>query len=271
MNVKDKKTVLITGATSGIGAEYARRFASEGYNLILTGRREAKIKALADTLSCEQKINVEVILIELSNKVELDDFLERIKDREIDVLINNAGFGTSRFFYKEPLEIQEDMIAVNILCAMKLTYAILPKMLKKRSGTIINVSSTGAFISTPNEATYVGTKAFLRAFSEALYFELIGTGVKVQVVCPGLTKTDMPIRLGIPEDQTVDRGPFKWITPQEVVECSMQCLKVNRVVCIPGRLNRMNVFIRHITPDSLYYKTTNYFFHKYGWTDENGS
>jgi short-subunit dehydrogenase len=209
-----------------------------------------------------------VILIELSNAVEMENLLDKIKLKNIDILINNAGFGTSRFFHKEPFQIQEDMVTVNILCAMKLTYAILPGMLKKRDGIIINVSSTGAFMSTPKETTYVGTKAFLRAFSEALYFELIGTGVKIQAVCPGLTKTDMPIRLGIPEDQQVNHGPFKWITPEEVVDASLKCLKSNQVICIPGRFTKFQVFMRSILPDSVYYKSAYSYFKKYGWIEE---
>lgn len=268
MNIKEKKTALITGATSGIGAEYARRFARDGYDLIITGRREAKVKALADQLSRENNVSVEVILIELSDVEQVDEFLERIKDRDIDVLVNNAGFGTLRFFHREPLQTHEDMVAVNILCPIRLTYAILPKMLQKRDGIIINVSSAGAYLPTPNEATYTGTKAFLRAFSEALYFELIGTGVKVQAVCPGLTKTDMPIRLGIPEDQIVDRGPFKWITPEEVVDASLKCLKRNKVICIPGQFTRLQVFMRSVLPDSLYYKYSYAYFKKFGWLEE---
>ncbi len=268
MSTKAKKTALITGATSGIGAEYARRFARDGYDLILTGRREAKIKALAGELAHEHNVNVDMIVVELSNSDEIENLLERIKDKDIDVLVNNAGFGTSRFFHREPLQIQEDMVTVNILCAMKLTYAILPRMIEKGDGVIINVSSTGAFLSTPNEATYVGTKAFLRAFSEALYFELIGTGVRIQAVCPGLTKTDMPIRLGIPEDQLVDRGPFKWISPKDVVNASLKDLKKNKVICFPEKLTGFQVFLRYLMPSSVYYKLTYYYFKKYGWIEE---
>ena len=268
MNIKEKRTVIITGATSGIGAEYARRFASEGYNLIITGRREAKIKALADELSRKNGINVEVVIIELSDIQAVEKFVEKIKARDIDILVNNAGFGTLRFFHRESLRTHEDMVAVNILCAVKLTYAILPMMLKKNDGIIINVSSAGAYLPTPNQSTYTGTKAFLRAFSEALHFELIGTGVKIQAVCPGLTKTDMPIRLGVPADQIVDHGPFKWITPEEVVDASLKCLKKDKVVCIPGRLTRLQVFIRSILPDSLYYKYSYSYFKKFGWIEE---
>ena len=268
MTTKEKKIALITGATSGIGEEYARRFAREGYDLIITGRREAIIKALADELSRENNVKVEVVLIELSDTEEVESFLERIKDKDIDVLVNNAGFSTLRYFHKEPIQLQEDMVAVHILCTMKLTYAILPRMLKKRHGIIINVSSAGAFMSTPNEATYVGTKAFQRAFSEALYFELIGTGVKIQAVCPGLTKTDMTIRLGIPEDQLVDRGPFKWISPKDVVDASMRDLNKNKVICFPKKLTGFQLFSRYLLPSSVYYKVMYYYFKKYGWIEE---
>ena len=123
-------------------------------------------------------------------------------------------------------------------------------------------------MSTPNQATYVGTKAFLRAFSEALYFELIGTGVKIQAVCPGLTKTDMPIRLGIPEDQLVDRGPFTWITPQQVVDASLKDLEKNKVICFPEKPTGFQLFLRYLMPSSVYYKLMYYYFKKFGWIEE---
>jgi short-subunit dehydrogenase len=93
------------------------------------------------------------------------------------------------------------------------------------------------------------------------------TGVQVQVVCPGLTKTDMHVRLDIPEDRIIDWGPFQWISPQEVVACSLRCLKKKKVLCLPGRTKKFQVFMRHFIPESLYYKTTSRFFRKYGWTD----
>lgn len=264
--IQPKPTALVTGATSGIGAAYAQRLAKDGYDLILTGRRKNKINALADELSQTYGSQVRVFLIELSDSGQVDDLIKNIEAHEISLLINNAGFGTTKFFYQEPFEIQEEMAAVHILAHLKLTYTILPKMIKKGAGSIINVSSSGAFLPSPKTAVYSGTKAFLRAFTESLHFELEGTGVKVQVVCPGLTRTDMHVRLGIPEEATVDWGPFQWISPQEVVACSLRCLNKNRVVCIPGRLTRLQVFWRHIIPESLYYKTMSYFFRRYGWT-----
>jgi short-subunit dehydrogenase len=266
-NTSAKPTVLITGATSGIGAAYARRLASDGYDLIITGRRSEKIHALADELSRAHDCHVEVYIIELSDPAQVDEFIEKIKDRDIHLLINNAGFGTTKFFHQEPFELQEKMVSAHILAHMKIIYAILPAMIKRGSGMIVNVSSSGAFLPSPKTVTYSGTKAFLIAFTESLHMELEGTGVQVQVTCPGLTRTDMHVRLGIPDDSAVDWGPFQWISPQEVVECSLRCLKKKKVVCIPGRLTRMQVFMRHIIPESLYYKTTRYFFRKYGWTD----
>jgi len=266
--MNDRQTALITGATSGIGAEYARRLSSDGYDLIITGTRSERIHALADELTRVNGSHVEVHIVELSDLVQVDGFIEKVKDRNIDLLINNAGFGTTKFFRQESLETQEKMIAVHILAHMKIIHTILPRMIKKGSGAIINVSSSGAFLPSPKTVTYRGTKAFLVAFTESLRLKLEGTGVQVQVVCPGLTRTDMHIRLGIPEKAAADWGPFKWISPQEVVECSLRCLKKKKVLCLPGRLNRMQVIMRRLIPESFYFKTTSYFFRKYGWTGE---
>jgi len=268
VNTLTKPIALITGATSGIGAEYARRLAAEGYDLIITGRRETKIKALAEELSNSFGSAVDVILVELSNSSEVDNLIESIKDRDIHLLVNNAGFGSTRSFSEELLELQEKMIYVHILAHMKILYAILPGMIKKRKGIIINVSSSGAFLPSPKTAVYSGTKAFLVAFTESLHMEQEGTGIQVQVVCPGPTKTDMPVHLGIPEERIIDWGPFQWISTQEVVACSLRCLKKKKVLCLPGRTNKLQIFMRHFIPESLYFKTTNRLFRKYGWTDE---
>ena len=265
--MNSKRLALITGATSGIGAEYAHRLAADGYDLIVTGRREEKIKALADELTQAYNCKVEVFLIELSDSTQVDALIASVKDRDISLLVNNAGFGTIRFFHREPFDLYEKMISTHILAHMKIIHTFLPKMIDKGAGTIINVSSAGAFLPSPKTVTYSGTKAFLVAFTESLHLELEGTGVQVQAVCPGLTKTDMHVRLGIPEERTIDWGPFKWISPQEVVECSLRCLKKKKVVCFPGRFNRMQVLMRHLTPEAQYYKTISYFFRKYGWID----
>lgn len=261
MNNRQQKTALITGATSGIGAAYARRLARDGYNLILTGRREEKIKALAEELSRVHSVNVEALLIELSDRDQVELLVNQIKRKPIDLLVNNAGFGTTHFFHEEPLETQQNMISVHILSVMKLTHTVLPGMIEKRQGVIINVSSAGAFLPTPAEATYTGTKAFLVSFTESLHLELLDTGVKVQVVCPGLTLTDMPLRkLGITEEQLLKMMPYRWMKSGEVVEESMNALKKNQVVCVPGMLTRLTIFSRFILPAAVYYKTARSFY-----------
>jgi len=267
MNTLMKQSALITGATSGIGAEYARQLAAGGWDLIITGRREAKIRALADELSRSHGCNVEVVLVELSDAAQLDHLIESIQNRGIQMLVNNAGFGTTKFFHHEPFELYEKMIATHILAHTKLIYTILPEMIERGSGTIINVSSSGAFLPSPKTVTYSGTKAYLVAFTESLHMELEGTGVQVQVVCPGLTRTDMHARLGIPEEATADWGPFKWISPKEVVACSLRCLEKKRVLCLPGGMNKTQVFMRRLIPEALFYKTMSRYFRKYGWTD----
>ncbi len=265
------QSALITGATSGIGAAYARKLAENGFDLVVTGRRKEVIQTLAEELTHAHGCEVEVILIELSEPKEVEEFIHNIKGHQIDFLVNNAGFGTTKLFHQEPLELQEKMVSAHIIAHMKIVHALLPKMIEKGSGIIINVGSLGAFLPSPKTAVYSGTKAFLRAWTESLHMELVGTGVQVQVVCPGLTKTDMHTRLGIPEEAIVDWGPFQWISPDKVVESSLRCLKKNKVICVPDWLTKMQIFFRNLVPGSLYYKTTRYFFREYGWSDGEGS
>ena len=264
MKTQRVKTALITGATSGIGASYARRLARDGYNLILTGRREGKIKMLADELSTAHNVNVEIVLVELSDADEIDALISRIRNEPVDVLVNNAGFGITRFFYEEPLESQQNMVSVHVLAVMKLSHAVLPGMIERREGVLINVSSAGAFLPTPAEAVYTGTKAFLVSFTESLHLELQNTNVKVQVVCPGLTLTNMPLRkLGVDEEQLLKRMPYHWMKPEEVVDASFDALERNQVVCIPGALTKLTIISRFILPAPVYYKTANHFFKKH--------
>jgi short-subunit dehydrogenase len=250
---QNKKTALITGATSGIGASYAKRLACEGYNLILTGRRKEKITALANDLSQAYHVNVEVIIVELSDSIELDTLVDRIKNLHIDILINNAGFGVNRYFNDEDLKIQEEMVRVHIICPVRLIHAVLPDMISRGSGVIINVSSVGAFLSIPKNTIYSGTKAFLRAFTESLHLELIGTGVKVQVLCPGLVRTDFHEKIDISKEKQENTRLVSWRSPDEIVDISIRGIEKNEVVCIPGWSTRIRIFLMSILPKQIYY------------------
>jgi short-subunit dehydrogenase len=260
MSGQEKKIALITGATSGIGAAFAKKFASEGYDLIVTGRRKEKLNALADELFNRYRVNVEVILIELSNLDDVEAFVDKVKQRDIDILINNAGFATRTTFYEEDLIGQESLVSVHVLIPMKLIHAVLPNMIRKGHGIIINVSSMAAFWALPRTATYSGTKAFLRAFSESLHVELISTGVKVQALCPGLTRTDFHERIGIEKSRQVNKGLIRWMSPEEVVDASLKGLRKNQVVCVPGSLAKLRVLLPTLLPSAQYYKLIHKFF-----------
>ena len=257
MTGKEKPRALITGATSGIGEAYARRFASQGYDLIITGRRKEKINHLADELAQTCAVDVEVVIAEFSNQGDVDALAQKVRDTEnLDILVNNAGFTTKSYFHHEDLEGQQNMVQVHVLAPMKLIYAALPNMIARGRGTIINVSSLGAFTPLPKTATYSGTKAFLAVFTESLRMELAGTNVKVQALCPGFTRTDFHERIGIDKSKQKNVGIIRWMPPEKVVDISLRCLKNNQVICVPGFWNKILLCATHrLLPRSLYYKS----------------
>lgn len=252
------KTAVITGATSGIGAAYASRFAKEGYDLVITGRRKEKIEAFADTIRKECGVNVEVVLVELSDDKGVNELLKKISTRQIDILVNNAGFGTKSLYQDSEFNIMEQMTKINVLVPMKLIHTVLPGMIKKGAGTIINISSESAFLTIPKNSVYSGGKAFLKTFlktfSEGLHLDLINTGVKVQVVCPGFTRTDFHGKMGINIPQKRSKGLIHWYTPEEVVAASLKDLNKDKVVCIPGISTKMLIRFLSLLPRKSYYR-----------------
>ncbi|MFZ2036487.1 MAG: SDR family oxidoreductase [Dehalococcoidales bacterium] len=250
------KTALITGATSGIGAAYAKRLASQGYDLILTGRRQEIIKKLGDDLAKQFNIKVEIIIAELSDDSDIQKVVDAIKIAEnLEILINNAGYGfTPMMFDENDLGKQEKMTKVLLTVPMRLIYAALPEMTKKRRGTIINVSSQGAYLPSRKMAVYAASKAFLKSFTESLYMEIKDKGIKVQVVCPGIIKTDF-YRYFTTEAKASWFKAFKVVTPPElVVDCSLKDLEKHRVVCIPGAYTKRMMTLVSILPRSYVYK-----------------
>lgn len=251
--IMENRTAVITGATSGIGAAYAARFAEEGYDVIITGRRKEKIEAFADRIRKEQGVNVEVVLAELSSKEMVQELVERINIRKIEILVNNAGFGASRLYQDYNLEVMEQMAKVSVLTPMKLIRAVLPGMIERGSGTVINISSGNAFLVTPKSSVYSGTKAFLKNFTEGLHLDLMSTGIKVQVVCPGFTKTDFHSKMGMDKSKQKDKGLIKWMSPEKVVDISLRDLKKNKVVCIPGLYTKILIKLHNLLPRKIYY------------------
>ena len=186
------KTVLITGASSGIGEAFAKKMASMRANLILTSRTQEKLASLAESLEKAHSINVYVFPIDLSQINSAKVLYEKIKDAglSIDVLVNNAAFGKSAKFLDTNIEFYKSMIVLNVQSLVELSYLCLPEMLRKNEGGIINVSSTVAFLPFPFSTIYAATKWFVMSFSEGLYGEYQNTEVTIMALCPGATATN---------------------------------------------------------------------------------
>lgn len=264
MNSIERKTACITGATSGIGAAFAKRFAKQGYDLIITGRRKEKIESLSNTLSKENEINVEVIIAELSDDKELDLLAEKIKKIEnLEILVNNAGFAKQNVFNEEDFSTYEIMLKVHNLALIKLCHAVLPSMVSKGKGLIINVSSLSAFTPFPTNAIYSASKAFVKLFTESIHLELQGMGVKVQALCPGMTRTDFHEKMGFNRNTFYkDKGMMKAMTPEEVVDLSLRYLEKDKVLCVPGGNNKVSRFLLKVLPQAVIYKFASTMMHR---------
>jgi uncharacterized protein len=247
------KTALITGATSGIGAEYAKRFAQMGYNLLITGRREEKINALAQEIRQAHHVEVEVVLAELSEKEGVQKVLNCMPGKQIEVLINNAGFGVNSLYQNANLAELEQLAKVNVLAPMEFIHAVLPGMLERHKGTIINVSSAGVYMIIPGNSVYTGAKAFLKYFTEALHLDLMNTGIQVMAVCPGLTHSDIFDRMGMDKSRQVDYGHIKWMSAQDVVDLSLKDLAKNKVISIPGFHTKFISRLMNMLPRKTFY------------------
>jgi short-subunit dehydrogenase len=188
----DNKVAVVTGASSGIGAALATALAARGANVVLVARREDRLRDLADRLQADFGITAHVVSRDLVLPGAADDLAAEIADRgiTIDVLVNNAGFGThSTFVDEDPMRIADE-IALNVTVLVQLTRALLPGMVQRGTGAVVNVASTAAFQPLPRMAVYGATKAFVLSFTEALWGELEGTGVTALTLCPGATDTE---------------------------------------------------------------------------------
>ncbi len=227
-------TALITGASSGIGAAFARILAAEGFDLVLTARRAEKLQELAADLPPTTKIVV--LPADLSTSAGITTFFESVSGQslEIDVLINNAGMMVEEDFEKLSTDQIERTITLNITALTQLIHQFLPAMKARKSGRILNVASAAAFHPVPGMDIYAATKAYVLSFSEALSENLQDTGVSVTALCPGLTDTDM-VDKSIAEAMPA----FMILQPDEVARSGFDALMKREVICIPGNANRI--------------------------------
>jgi uncharacterized protein len=230
-------TALVTGAASGIGEAFSRRLAGEGCDLILVDRQGELLETLAEELRSRHGVAVETITADLSDPGDVAVVERRIEAAEwLSTLVNNAGYCTEGFFADLDIESQTDIVAVHDIASMRFLRAALPQMKARHGGDIINVASMLAMFPFPGSVTYNATKSFLVAMTETLHLELLGTGVRVQVLCPGFTHTHFHDKMDVDMEEL---SKFPWMQPQEVVEESLEALRRGRVVCVPGSRNRM--------------------------------
>jgi hypothetical protein len=245
---------LITGASSGIGAEFARQLAAAGFNLVLTARREEKLTTLAAELNAAYNVTTEVIAADLAQSEDVSQLEARLAALNLAVLVNNAGFGTTGGLLASDLEQQMAMLNVHVMAVMRLCRAALPGMTERGGGIMINVSSISAFFPSPGDVNYPASKAYLNVFSQALQAEVLESGIIVQALCPGFTVTEFhDTEMMTAFDRK--KVPFAlWMTTEDVVSTSLHSLDPNHVVCIPGRQYQLMVAATQSGPTSLVLK-----------------
>ncbi len=229
-------TILITGASSGLGEGFARALAAEGQALILTARRVDRLEALRAELTAKRGIAVEVIAADLGAPDGPEQVMRAVEARglAVDTLINNAGFGTRGAFAQADAAAQLGMIDLNCRALVALSRAVLPGMVARGSGGILNIASTAAFQPGPWMAVYYASKAFVLSFSEALHEEVRGTGVHVAALCPGPTRTEFADVAGMHDSALFERLAGD---PDAVIRDGLAALKANRAVKVSGAAN----------------------------------
>jgi short-subunit dehydrogenase len=246
----NRQRALITGATSGIGAAFAKNLAQKGFDLILHGRREKTLAELGKTLE-EYGIAVDIILAEFSRTEELQKVEEYILSLDrLDMLVNNAGYWTPGTFWEKSPDSLEAMIQVHVIAPVRFIRAALPRMLERNKGDIINVSSMGAYFNMITVENYGATKAYLVSLTESLHVALMGTGLRCQVLAPGFTVTEFHSRLGA----DFSKAQQKWMQPEQVADISLKALEKGQVVCIPGFKNWGVVKCASVLPRRIYYR-----------------
>jgi hypothetical protein len=232
------ETALITGASGGIGLDFARKFAENGYDLVLVARSQDKLNTLAEELRGKHGVDVQVMPKDLTDPAAPEAIYEALKadGKRIDVLINNAGYATYGLFHELDTTREMNMIQLNIMALTHLTRLFLPDMVARRSGRILNVASTAAFQPGPLMAVYYASKAFVLHFSEAIANELQGTGVSVTALCPGPTESGFQQRAAMEDSKLVQNG---LMSSREVVDIGYDGLMAGKPVVIPGMQNQL--------------------------------
>jgi short-subunit dehydrogenase len=243
-------TVLVTGASSGIGAEIAREFASRGRHVVLVARRAEKLQELADSLGSA----ADVLTADLSKADERAALPERVAElgRVVDVLVNNAGISTVGPIAESDASAEIKVVEVNVAAVVDLCSRFVAGMVSRGRGTVLNVSSVGAFGPLPGQAVYGASKAFVLSYTQALGAELRGTGVTAATLCPGPVATGFNVKAGISDEEAESVLPKPmWIAPDEVARAAVDGLEAGRTVIVPGVVNKIGAVAYQHLPRRL--------------------
>jgi short-subunit dehydrogenase len=244
---QNEKWAVVTGASSGLGAIFAEQLAQRGLSLVLTGRDEARLNEVKERIG--QSIQVDLVIGDLGTDAGVEDLITRLDGRVIDVLVNNAGFGTYGPFADIDAGREHELIGVNVDALVRLTHAVLPAMLARGRGGILNVASTIAFQPGTYQATYGASKAFVLSLSQALWAETRGSGVTVTALCPGPTRTGFVDALGSDVSHTAIYR--RLAAPEPVVAAGLRALDRGRAVVVPGWRYRVMATGGRLTPGWL--------------------
>ncbi len=237
--MSNEKTALVTGASSGIGAELARVHAARGGDLVVLARREDRLVALKAELEAARDVTVHILVADLAQSDTPQRVYDEITSRgiQVDYLMNNAGFGYRGFFHEQEWMRNEALIQVNITALAALARLFAPGMVARRHGRILNIASMAGFLPGPLQSVYYASKAFVVSFSEALANELAGTGVTVTVLCPGPVETEFVERAGLQDA----RGLVKGASARDVAECGYEAMLKGKTVVVPGLAGKLAI------------------------------
>jgi short-subunit dehydrogenase len=250
----DGCNALITGASAGIGREFARQLALRARSIVLIARREQRLSELRDELrNRNMQLSVHVRAVDLCDKSQIDELVRWLEQNEIEIdfLINNAGVGDTGPFATSPPQRNHKMLQVNIVALTTLTRALLPQMISRKRGGILNVSSSAGFLPIPEFNVYAATKAYVTSFSESLHAEVRGAGVTVTALCPGPVHTEFGEAAKRPGIEPRSGPEFVYVSVERIVRDALAAVEADRPLVIPGFVMKLGMFLVRITPMSI--------------------
>lgn len=244
------RRALITGPTSGIGQGFARALAGQGHDLLLVSRDQERLAAVAEDIALDFGVRTQVLPADLTERSDIERVAEIIRGDEIDVLVNNAGFGVKGGFLDTSFEQEQQMLDVLVTAVMQLTHAAVPGMVERGRGYVFTVSSVASWITG---GTYSAAKAWATVFTESLAVELSGTGVRPIAVCPGFTRTEFHQRAGMQMDSVSE---WMWLSTEDVVDQAMRDARAGRVISVAGTQYKALSSLLRVLPRPLVRRAT---------------